>query len=617
MRQSLTRPRDGRSHFMLIRGRWTQGVVLAAAIAIGLASTSAVTARTSAASKGGIATFAMTAGFKPVWIFPVVNAPNDFYTSVNDFLNQMYPPLYAIGKNGQDTFNPGQSLAYPPVYSNGGRTVTIRLKPYTWSDGHPLTSRDVRFFLNLITANKAVWANYAPGLIPDSIVRTNWTSSRTFQLTFSHAFSHLWLLYNQLSEIIPLPQFLWDRTSSSSPVGNYDFTTKGAVAVYKYLAAQSADTAAYGSNPLWQVVDGPWVLKDYVAATGESTFVPNPRYSGSVHPKLSEFRILTFTTATAEYNALRGGEVDYGYLPIEDVSLAPSLKRVGYAVVPWQWLAINYMKVDYTSPPTKQIMDKLYIRQAIAHLINQPLYIRAIFHGYATPDYGPVPQSAGNLADQFERHDPYPYSIQTAINLLRVHGWSIHPNGTDTCTHAGTAAADCGAGIKVGQPLSLRFLYGNTTEQVVQMAEAIQSAASKAGITLNPQPHNDTELYALEGRCPMAPPCNWDLLTFSGSAMWNFSSPTNLPTGEGLFNTGALYAGGYSDPHTDALINQTHLVTSLGAMYAYENYLAVHLPVIFLPVPVLQISVISKHLHGALPQSVLQEINPATWYLTK
>ena len=559
----------------------------------------------------------MTAGFKPVWIFPVVNAPNDFYTSVNDFLNQMYPPLYAIGANGQDTFNPSQSLAYPPIYSNGGKTVTIRLKHYVWSDGHPLTSRDVEFFLKLVTANKAEWANYAPGLIPDSIARATWTSPSEFSLTFRHAYSHLWLLYNQLSEIIPLPQFLWDKTSTAGPIRNYDMTTKGAVAVYKFLAAQSADTAAYGSNPLWRVVDGPWVLKDYVAATGESTFVPNRRYSGPVHPRLAEFRILTYTSATAEFDALRGGQVDYGYLPIEDVGLMPSLKRAGYTVVPWQWLAINYMKVDYTSPPTKQIMDKAYVRQAIAHLINQPQYIRAIFHGYATPDYGPVPQTAGILADQFERHDPYPFNIRAATALLRSHGWAIHPNGADTCARAGTAAVDCGAGIKAGTPLRLRLLYGNTTQQVIQMAEAIQSAGSKAGITLDLQPHNDTELYALEGRCPMAPPCNWDLLTLSGSAMWNFSSPTNLPTGEGLFNTGALYAGGYSDPHTDALINRTHMVTSVSAMYAYENYLARQLPVIFLPVPVLQISVISKHLHGVLPQSVLQGINPAGWSLTK
>ncbi len=594
-----------------------RATLLAAAVAIGAIGAPTVIARTHTAKAGGIATFAMTAGFKPVWIFPVVNAPNDFYTSVNDFLNQMYPPLYAIGKGGQDVFNPARSLAYPPVYSNGGRTVTITLKPYLWSDGHPLTSRDVEFFLNLITANKAVWANYAPGLIPDSIVRSDWISSRKFSLTFTHAYSHLWLLYNQLSEIIPLPQFLWDKTTAAGPVGNFDASTKGAVAVYKFLAAQSADTAAYGSNPLWQVVDGPWVLKDYVPATGESTLVPNYRYSGPIHPKLSEFRILTFTSATAEYDALRGGEVDYGYLPIEDVSLIPSLKQQGYAVVPWQWLAINYMKVDYTSPPTKNITDKLYIRQAIAHLINQPLYIRAIFHGYATPDYGPVPQSAGTLADSFERHDPYSYSISAAKQLLRAHGWSVNPNGTDTCVRAGTSATDCGAGIRTGTPLKLRFLYGNTTLQVTQMAEAIQSAGSQAGITLEPQPHNDTELYALEGRCPMAPPCNWDLLTFSGSAMWNFSSPTNLPTGEGLFNTGALYAGGYSDPHTDALINRTHLVTSLSAMYAYEDYLTRQLPVIYLPVPVLQISVISRHLHGVLPQSVLQEIDPANWYLTK
>ena len=39
------------------------------------------------------------------------------------------------------------SLANDPVWSNGDTTATITLKSnYKWSDGQPITSRDVLFF---------------------------------------------------------------------------------------------------------------------------------------------------------------------------------------------------------------------------------------------------------------------------------------------------------------------------------------------------------------------------------------------------------------------------------------------------------------------------------------
>ena len=45
------------------------------------------------------------------------------------------------------------SLASQPKYSNGNKTVTVRMKTnYKWSDGQPVTSKDALFFIDKVRA---------------------------------------------------------------------------------------------------------------------------------------------------------------------------------------------------------------------------------------------------------------------------------------------------------------------------------------------------------------------------------------------------------------------------------------------------------------------------------
>ena len=63
----------------------------------------------------------------------------------------------------------------------------------------------------------------------------------------------------------------------------------------------------YATNPLWQVVDGPWHLTQFDSA-GTFTMEPNPKYSGPVKPKIDKFVMLPYTSNAAEFNALVGGK---------------------------------------------------------------------------------------------------------------------------------------------------------------------------------------------------------------------------------------------------------------------------------------------------------------------
>ena len=47
-------------------------------------------------------------------------------------------------------------------------TYTIKLRDDAkWSDGTPVTTRDVEFWWNLVTNNKDEWASYKKGFFPD------------------------------------------------------------------------------------------------------------------------------------------------------------------------------------------------------------------------------------------------------------------------------------------------------------------------------------------------------------------------------------------------------------------------------------------------------------------
>jgi peptide/nickel transport system substrate-binding protein len=303
----------------------------------------------------------------------------------------MWRPLYWFGSPGHAGLNQAESLADPAVItSTGGQTTaTIQLKPCRWSDGTPVTSRDVQFWFNVLKAEKANWWDYVPGEFPDNVSAFTILSPTRFRLTFSGDYSAAWL-YNELGQLIPLPQQSWDKTSPRGKTGNYDQTPAGATAVYNFLAAQNKDLATYATNPLWQVVDGPWHLTAYAASTGDATYVRNTRYSGPVTGSVHDLRVIAFTSDTAEFDTLlSSGGISYGYVPFDDAAQMTRVTADGYTVQAWPTWGITYITLNYAAPQTGAIFQQLYVRQAMQHLINQAGDITDLLQGYRQPDLWP------------------------------------------------------------------------------------------------------------------------------------------------------------------------------------------------------------------------------------
>jgi peptide/nickel transport system substrate-binding protein len=531
----------------------------------------------------------------------------------------MWRPLYWFGSNGTPSINYQQSMAGPPAYSNGGKTVTVTLNhKFTWSNGKPVTNRDVELWLNILMVEKGNYLGYSPGSIPDDLASMSFPQSTPYQfsLTFNKAYSPLWILYDELSEIVPIPQQAWDRTSSTTPVGNYDLTAAGATAVYKYLNGQATTESTYTTNPLWKVVDGPWTLNQFSTVTGASTFVPNRAYTGPGKPHIARFEELPFTSTSAEFDALRSGQLDYGYLPPEDATQAAYFRSKGYTVANWTDFGFNNFFLNYTSPNLGPVFKQLYVRQALQTLINQPQISQDIWHGYAFPTYGPIPQvPSSNYLSATLKKNPYPYSVAHAESLLRAHGWTVVANGTDTCVHPGTGADQCGANIPAGTKLAFTEEVATGSAPFLAEAEDMVSSWASAGISVTIQQKSESAIFATLEPCSSGDAgCNWQMANFGEPGSTPTYSPQYLPAPGPWFGTDASNnVMGYSNARMDQLIAATYVNGSIAAVQNLAEYAAEQLPGLWEPNYAYQISVISPKLRGAVPQDPNLNLYPQNW----
>jgi hypothetical protein len=346
----------------------------------------------------------------------------------------------------------------------------------------PRHRADVQFFYNLVKANKEDWANYNAGQAPD-----NWTSLTVaddthLTITFDKPYNTDWMLANELSLITPLPQHVWDKTSTDGAVGDYASTPDGAVKVWDYLNKAAGDVSGYAANPLWKVVDGPYALSGFTTA-GKVTLQANAKYDGGDKPTIKTVNLLPFTSADAEENALRGGQIDYGYISPTSMDDKKSFEAKGYQITPWTGWAITYLPYNFNNPTMGPVFAQLYARQAIQQSIDQNSLVKAIFNDTAVAGYGPIPQATKNdFVSSVQSANPYPFSTSAATKLLTDHGWQHGPDGIMVCRDAGSAANQCGAGVPAGTTFTMAALSQSGSPVTDNEMSALQSSLKDSGI---------------------------------------------------------------------------------------------------------------------------------------
>lgn len=571
---------------------------------------------------GGVASLAELPSNAPNYIFPLTPIADYGVYTIYQFQQLMYRPLYLFGADGRPEVSEGISLAYPPRFTHGDTQVTIRLKRSQWSDGTPVTATDIVFWEHLVTAEKDNWGGYVPGEYPDNIRSIHVDNPSTVTLVLTQPYAPRWFWYDQLSQITPLPP-AWDKTSESAAPGSGRCASniKFCPAVYRFLTANARTESTYATNPLWQVVDGPWRLKSF-NSNGDITFVPNHRYIGPDKPHLAEFKEVGFTSSVSEMDVLRSGSsISVGYLPIEDAPPKPADHPVGanplsarYNLRVWYWWGFEMILFNFNNASVGPIFRQLYIRQALQHLIDQQTVISGAIRGYGIHEYGPVNDLPSNpYYSSSERGASYPFDVKTARNLLRDHGWSVRPNGTTTCVQPGTGPGHCGSGITKGEALRFNLQYADLSHEFSQEMQALESNASEVGIRITLRAAPFPTVVADTVPChPKQPLCSWELSDYTGD---NYLA---VPTGAQEFQTnGAFNAGSYSNKTMDKLIYQTVHHYSAAAMSRYEAYAARQLPVLYEPMDIEQLSEVATNLRGVTPQDPLFSIFPERWYWVK
>jgi len=604
-------------------------------------------------TRGGTVTWAEQPGTPPNSIFPF--GPIEYETEADEqqFQDLMYQPLYWFGNGSSPTLNETLSIGKLPIFKDGDKVVTVDLKDARWSDGEPVDARDILFFMNMARTEKDNWGQYIPGEMPDNV--RNVVASGKYQVTFylNRSYNPTWFTYNQLSLIFPLPK-AWDLSRHGAAPGSGGCSSASYVSIvtnkktgapisaaakrcaadFTYLSLQSGYNpsnpsaensnalASYATNPLWQVVDGPWHLTAF-NSDGLAEFLPNKKYIGADHPRIAKFIEEPFTSAIAEYNALLAGAVSVGYLPSSEVTADSTRQGVPgpnnpalsghYKLtvgIPW---GINYVAPSYVSlgdhGMAKRIFNQLYFRQAIQFLVDQPAYVKKVYKGYALPTYGPVPIEPPTWASASERHNPYPYNPGKAISTLRSHGWHVVSGGISTCVRPGSGRTDCGAGIRRGAQLNFALVFAEGEPTLTELMDVERASWEEAGIRVSLSEAGDNAVVGIASPTSTS----WDM------ADWGFGwlyTPDYYPAG------GEVFAGGadgnlsaYDSPVANADIVANHTTTGVAAIHRYQNYLAHDLPVIWQPNP-MTVDEVAKNLQIG-PLNPMGTLTPASWYFVK
>jgi peptide/nickel transport system substrate-binding protein len=570
---------------------------------------------------GGTATFAELPGTPPNYIFPFTSSSYISVSNTDLFQYLLYRPLYWFGTGSNPTVNSTLSVANPPVWSADGKTMTITLKHYMWSNGQPVSAQNVMFWLNMELQDGTDYGAYTgfPGAEVSSMKAVNAT---TLTVTFKKEYNHDWVLYNDLSEVTPMPE-AWDVTASGP--SHCSTVPADCTAVYKYLNGQSTNMNSWASSPLWSIVDGPWKLSQF-NTDGYMKLVPNSAYTGPQKPHLAAFEELPYTSDASEYSVLRspsgGSTIDVGYIPSQNLPAKPAGAAIGgnpvsgYTLDPWYQWGISFYTINEQSTVGDHgaIFRQLYFRQAVAYLMNQEAVIAGPLRGYGFLTTGPVTtRPVTSWLSSQDQTDPFPYNPAKAKALLTSHGWNVVPNGTTTCVNPSL----CGPGITKGSGLSFTMAYASGTAWIADEMTQLQANEAPLGIKLNLKPEPFTQVVdAYSGNCKVASlPCNYDMADWGLG--WSYY-PDVEPTGETLFLCGDVAnSGAYCDKTNDAMIEQTLSSSSDSLMYTWENYLTQQLPVEWQPNAPYQDTEVINSLHGVIPQEDTLNITPEYWYFVK
>jgi peptide/nickel transport system substrate-binding protein len=361
-----------------------------------------------------------------------------------DTLDMIYPTLTF----GNDKNLPGPYLAKSWTIAPNKLSWTFHLRTgLKWSDGVPLTSKDVAWTYNLIMHNAA--AATANGTLVAGFKSVTAPNPGTVVITTKQPLANV---PNDVMIIPIVPEHVW--TSKVKKIGSFTNTTTPVVGYGPYIFT--------GYKPGQSVT----------LTASKSFFWGVPKY----HTLILDY----FANSSAEVAALRSGAVDSveGITTTEWHSLqhAPGIKAYQNVSNDWYAVEVNSGARTRTGKPIgngNPLLHNLVIRRAIALGINRNELVQKVAGGAAVPtgsyltaafpqwywapprsqaqNYDPAKANAMLTAAGFPKgKNGYRYDKQTGKELsfrLGIH--SDYPNDAATANYLVGWMKDIGIKLNV------------------------------------------------------------------------------------------------------------------------------------------------------------------------
>ena len=380
-----------------------------------------------------------------------LNTANPFAVSSNSDWNVVTTQYDLMLKFGDEDLSAAPNLAKSCKPNKDFRVWTCTIRDdVKWSDGTPMTSRDIAFTYELVMDKK----------IP--LYNSYFSQKPTFETPDDQT-----LIWKS-----PEPTF-------------YPSTPPWVYIVPEHVWSKFADSdlkeiKAYENVP--SVTTGPFYVSE-VNPGQNWTLTKNPYYWGE-EPNFDEIRYQLFTNQDAMAQALKNGDIDAA--AYVETSLLPALDAESTITVQrdvsdwWLNLAFNFGGQGPDSDPLPALKDKA-VRTAIAMAIDKQGIVDKAYNGAGVPGESVVRKASPTWHYDVPDEDIIPFDPDAANAMLDDAGYALG-----------------GDGIRVdpqtGEPLKLRMPVSQGTSGAVIAGQLIVGYLAKIGIDVELSPVTDGKM---------------------------------------------------------------------------------------------------------------------------
>lgn len=417
--------------------------------------------------------------------------------STSDILGLVYEGLV---QTDPVTYEMIPDIADTWTVAADGRTWTFTIrKDVHFSDGHPLTARDVEFTFNHLILNPAVQCGM----------------------------KDLWQVEGKPFVFRMLDT--WTITVETARPFAPLLRVIGAPILPEHALRDVADfNQALGINtPVDQVLgSGPFRLKSFEPGV-RVVLEANPNYwrrdqDGNPLPRLKRIVVNVVSDADAEVEWFRAGKSDYAFLRGHDwpsFASNPSGYRL-WNMGPRLSTTFLFFNQNLAAPITDErkawFRDPAF-RQAVARAVDRPTIIQSVYNGLAFAQHSCISE-ANRVFHDSSAVTLYPYDLEAAAALLDEAGYTrdasgslLDPRGAkvafELTTNANNPERVRMATViaeslkKLGMNVNVNPMEFNAL--VDRLDNSLQWEACIMGLTESIDPHNGSNIWRVEGELHM------------------------------------------------------------------------------------------------------------------